>query len=88
MIEYHIINWIDIRYKDWDNEKLLVIKKIKMTIIKSSYIYTYLCVIILTFKLNVAKYELNKQANIIIKLSPKIAPTPTSLAYNLKKSNI
>jgi len=42
----------------------------------------------LEFKENVAKYELNKQAIIIIKLSPNIAPTPTSLAYSLKKSNI
>ena len=34
----------------------------------------------LEFKENVAKYELNKQAIIIIKLSPNMAPKPTSFA--------
>ena len=34
----------------------------------------------LVFKEYVAKNELNKQAIIIIKLSPNIAPVPTSFA--------
>ena len=37
-------------------------------------------IIRLPFNEYVAKCELNKQDKIIIKLSPSIAPTPTSLA--------